>query len=58
MSEEDDADIARVSDSDEGEPTQLMGGHSYLDESITPMMTPMKAEEVNNSRIMRRQQLE
>ena len=48
--------LPQVSDSDDEEENKgactMIGGHSYLDESITPMMTPMKAEEINyNNRI-------
>ena len=45
--------LVTSSDEDPDEETKgalksMIGGNSYLDESITPMMTPMKVEEMQN----------
>ena len=37
---------AQISESSSEGRGNQMANHSYLDESITPMMTPMKAEEM------------
>ena len=34
-----------------------MANHSYLDESITPMMTPMKAEEIQHQKRNREERM-